>query len=158
MNNTKLEIIQYIDAHYDLLKGMLDICFNQDYNIPLTEKQLEELCKEISIAAVEGIVFLDLLFIDGEATGFIIYQVDTPQSGWCEKENWGFIRETYISSNGRKKGYGKELVKYAENKLWCLNVPNIYLTTDDTIDFWVKMGYRNTGEVCDKNDGYILVK
>jgi len=158
MSNTKLEIIQYMDIHYDLLEEMLDICFNQDYNIPLTEKQLEELCKEISIVVVEGIVFLDLLFIDGEVTGFINYQVDTPESDWCEKENWGCIRETYISPNARKKGYGKELVKYTENKLWDLNVPNIYLTTDYTIDFWVKMGYRNTGEICDKNDGNILVK
>ena len=137
---------------------MLAVCFPQDYKIPLTEAQLEELCNEIIHQVTAKIVFLDLLLLDKVAKGFISYQVDTPMSDWCEKENWGFIREIFIAPDIRKMGYGKILVEHAERKLTDLSVPNIYLTTDDSIDFWINVGYQKTGEVSEKNKGYILIK
>ena len=158
MISDRCEILPYSASHEDSLKEMLRICFNQDYKIPLTEQQLEALCKEICRQAAEKIVFLDLLFLNGRAEGFINYQVDTPQSDWCEKETWGFIRELYISPALRKKGYGQKLAEHAESKLWALSVPNIYLTTDDAIEFWLKLGYHDTAEICPQNNGSILTK
>lgn len=63
---------------------------------------------------------------------------------------------TYTDS--RKYGYGSILVTHAENELKKLSVPYIYLTSDDSIDFWLSLGYTDTGEICDKNDCNILIK
>ena len=149
---------EYTDKQLGAFKEMLNICFNQDYKIPLTEQQLEELCDEILQSVKGSITFLDLIFVGDEAKGFVSYQIDTPNSDWCEKENWGCSRELYISDDVRGNGYGKALATHAENELCKLSVPNVYLITDDTIDFWIKLGYRDTGEICDKNNGNILTK
>lgn len=152
------EIYEYENSHYAAFKEMVGVCFNKDYKIPLTEQQLEELCQEILQLVDKRIVFLDLLFVENMAKGFVCYQVDTPQSDWCEKETWGCIRELYVADDVRKKGYGRGLAVHAENKLKALSVPNIYLTSDDSMDFWVNIGYRDTGKICEKNNGNILIK
>jgi len=151
-------ICRYTAQNYAAFKELLGECFSQDYNIPLTKDQLEELCGEITRQAEENIVFLDLLTLDGAAKGFISYQIDSLKSDWCEKEGCGFIRELFVASNLRGKGYGKYLVAHAENELKKLSVPYIYLTTDDSEDFWAKAGYRDTGEICAKNNGGIFIK
>ena len=151
-------ISKYKNMYYDIFIKMLGACFNKDYKILLTKQQLEELCKEITQQVNKQIAFLDLLFLDDDAKGFVNYQVDTHQSDWCEKETWGCIRELYVADDVRGQGYGRKLAEHAEKKLLTLSVPNIYLTTDDAIDFWVKIGYRDTGEICAKNEGNILIK
>jgi GNAT superfamily N-acetyltransferase len=152
------EIREYSDFDYITFKKMLELCFLQDYNITLTEQQSEELCKDLTQQVNAQIQSLGLLFLNGVAKGFINYQVDSPKSDWCEKETWGFIREVYIARDIREKGYGKKLVVYAENKLRGLSVPNIYLTTDEAKEFWIKLGYCVTGDICEKNKGCILIK
>ena len=77
---------------------------------------------------------------------------------WCEKEGYGCIREMFVSVDQRGKGYGRSLAIHAEKELQKLSVPYIYLTTDDNKDFWTKVGYRDTGEICIKNDGSIFIK
>ncbi len=152
------EIREYTESDYIAFKKMLGNCFSQDYKIALTETQLERLCKDIAQQTNANIMFLDLLFLNGSAKGFINYQVDTSKSDWCEKENWGFIREAFVADDVRGNGWGRKLVENAENRLSILAVPNIYLTTDDSKDFWTKVGYRDTHEICIKNDGCIFVK
>ena len=152
------EIRKYGDSNYCIFKAMFKDYFLTDLKIKLTDAQFDEVCAEIVQSVEKQIGFLDLLFINSFARGFVNYQVDTPASNWCERENWGFIREIYIAADIRGQGYGKELAEYAENMLWKLKVPNIYLTTDDAKYFWFKMGYRDTGEICAKNDGFILIK
>ena len=153
-----ITVCKYTNTHFRAFKGMLNVCFNKDYGIPLSNQQLEELCAKIIQSVGNGITFLYLILVDGEAKGFIHYQIDTTKSDWCEKENWGCIRELYISDDVRGKGYGKILVAQAENELWKLSTLGIYLTTDDTLDFWIKLGYNDTGGICNKNNGNILSK
>ncbi|MCL1820034.1 MAG: GNAT family N-acetyltransferase [Oscillospiraceae bacterium] len=156
--NIEYAIQMYTSPHYNVFKDMLRPCFNKDYKIPLTEQQLNELCEEIVQLTEKQIAFLDLLFLDGVAKGFVLYQVDTPKSDWCEKETWGCIREFYIDSDIRGKGFGKILALHTEDKLRELSVPHIYLTADYAVGFWIKIGYSDSGEICKRNDGRILVK
>ena len=154
----EIGIRKYSDSDYNSFKEMLGVCFPQDYNIQLTESQLERLCKDITQSVEAGITFLDFLILDGNAIGFISYQIDSLKSDWCEKEGYGCIREMFVSADQRGKGYGRSLAIHAENELQKLSVPYVYLTTDDNKDFWTKIGYRDTGEICIKNDGSIFIK
>lgn len=138
-------------------KVMFGRCFRQDYKIPLTENQLGGLCDDIASQVTANVIFLDLLIIDDIAQGFVIYQIDSPDSDWCEKEGYGFIRELYVAAERRRAGHGKSLAAHAETQLRDKSVPGIYLTTDEAMDFWGKMGYRDTGEIA-KNNGRVFMK
>ena len=103
------------------------------------------------------ILYIDVLEENKQLIGFAIYQIDTPQSDWCKKEGWGFVRELYIQKDYRKQGYGYKLVKNIERRLINENVKDIYLNADDAIIFWNKCNYINTNEV-DSDGMYTLIK
>ena len=103
------------------------------------------------------ILYIDVLEENKQLIGFAIYQIDTPQSDWCKKEGWGFVRELYIQKDYRKQGYGYKLVKNIERCLINKNVKDIYLNADDAIIFWNKCNYINTNEV-DADGMYTLIK
>ena len=155
----KIEIRDYSDSlDRDPFMEMLVTCFSQDYKLPLTREQLEGWRDVLVRLAAEQIVFLDILTIDGTPQGFILSQIDTPESDWCLKEGYGFIRELYVAAELRKAGHGKALVSHAESRLRQKGVPGIYLTTDEAMDFWTRMGYRDSGEICHENNSLIFLK
>lgn len=152
------KIREYKESDYAGFKEMLYVCFTQDYKIPLNKNQLEDLCLEITQQFLRYILSIDLLIIDDAPKGFVIYQIDSKDSDWCEKEGYGFIRELYVAADLRGAGHGRSLVSHAEKRMKDKAVPGIYLTTDETTGFWAKIGYRDTGEICVKNNGRIFVK
>ena len=156
--DTIYEIVKYTDSYYIDIKVMLGNCFSNEYKLDLTENQLATIYTDIIYQFNNKILFLDLLLKKSIAKGFVIYQIDSPSSDWCEKEGWGFIREIYIADDIRKKGFGQKMVLHAESVLKSLEIPNIYITADENRDFWIKMGYQDTGEVCQRNGGYIFTK
>jgi len=155
----EVKIRSYVDSDYAEFKEMLTTCFHQDYNEQLTEEQLDRWQNALIRRAADKIVFLDILIIDDAAKGFILYQVDSPESDWCVKEGYGTIRELYISADLRYAGYGRALASYAESRLNLKNINGLYLTSEDeAMGFWAKMGYRDSGEICSENDSPIFVK
>jgi len=146
------------DFYFDAFMQMVGVYFPDDCDISLTNEQLAELCKEMTQGTKDGVTCLDILFAESAPIGFIQYQVDSPKSDWCEKEGFGCIRELYIHKNRRKQGYGRILAAHAESELKKMSVSQIYLTSDDVIDFWLSIGYTDTGEICDKNNCTILIK
>ena len=136
---------------------MVGVYFIEDLKAHLNYNPPVEMCKAMIQSVKDGITYLDLLHLGDAPIGFIMYQVDSPQSNWCEKEGYGFIREMYIRKDYRKHGYGKILAIHAEDALKKLSVPHIYLTSSNDA-FWFSVGYADTGEVCEKNNNNILIK
>ncbi|MCL2407608.1 MAG: GNAT family N-acetyltransferase [Defluviitaleaceae bacterium] len=153
-----MEIRKFNDSDFDVFTLMVGVCFVEDYKIALANIPLIGLCEDMVQKAKAGIIFIDILHLDNTPIGFIEYQVDSPESDWYEKEGCGCIREMYIQKEHRGRGYGKFLAVHAGDELRKLGVPYIYLTADDAIDFWLSAGYTDTGEICDKNGGKILIK
>ena len=152
-----IEIRKFNDSDFDVFAQMVGVYFIEDLKETLHNNPPVQMCKVMIQSVKDGITYLDLLHLDASPIGFIMYQVDSPKSNWCEKEGYGFIREMYIRKDHRKQGYGKILVAHAENELKKLSVPHIYLTSSND-DFWLSVGYADTGEVCEKNDNNILIK
>lgn len=99
-----------------------------------------------------------LLAWDGEnPAGFSVYQIDMPESDWCKRPGWGFIREFYIKPEYRTKGLGTHLAACTEEALKKLGAEKLYLTSGPAAAFWEKCGWKNTGEFC-SNDLTILEK
>jgi len=153
-----IEIKKFTDVDFDAFAQMVAVCWVEDYKETLYENPPIRMCNRMIQSVKDGFTYLDLLHLDGNPIGFVMYQVDHPESDWCEKEGFGFIREMYIRKDQRKHGYGKILANHAENELKKLLVPHIYLTSDDAIEFWLSVGYVDTGEISKFNGGKILIK
>lgn len=153
------EIRKITASDYKDFRGMFREYFIKDLGIDISEEQLESVCTEIMQQVEKQVMFLDLLTLDGNTKGFINYQVDTPQSDWCEKEGHGFIREVYIEAGIRKRGLGRELITHTEDQFLEQGVASIYLTTAyESKEFWIKCGYKDTGEISRKNHYPIYAK
>ena len=111
----------------------------------------------INKQSAEQLIHVALAMENDTAIGFSIYQIDGSDSDWCKRPGWGFIREFYIANSWRHLGYGTALADYSEQKLMELGTRQIYLTSDDAMDFWIHCGYQKTEEIC-SNDLPILEK
>lgn len=104
-----------------------------------------------------GIIRIDLLMEERICAGFSVYQMDTPESDWCKRPGWGFIREFYIAPSFRKTGMGRHLAQHTENALRTMGAEQLYLTSDGAIPFWRSCGWTLSQEVC-SNGQTILEK
>ena len=152
-----MEIRSFTDSDFDAFAQMVGVYFIEDLKETLYNNPPVGMCNTMIQSVKDGITHLDIMHIDDTPIGFIMYQVDSPKSDWCEKEGYGFIREMYIRKDYRKKGYGKILATHAEGELKKLSVPHIYLTSSNDA-FWVSIGYASTGEICEKNNNHVLIK
>ena len=126
------------DIPEDILRGKL---------ADLIEDQHNKKIIRVSIAVHNGI-----------PAGFSIFQIDTPESDWCKRLGWGFIREFYIIPEARHQGYGSRLAAHTEQCLRKIGAQKLYLTSDPAaIAFWQRCGWRLTEEIC-SNDLNILEK
>ena len=158
MTSEKFEVRPFTRADMLYFREMFCTYFKSDLKIDITTNDAETVCLEIADSMISGITALEMLLIEEKLVGFIIYQIDSPNSDWCEREGWGFIREIYIDSSMRRKGFGSKLVAHAEKKLYSKGVKNIYLTSDEANEFWRLCGYKSTEKVSNTNNVTIYEK
>ncbi|MDI9470341.1 MAG: GNAT family N-acetyltransferase [Bacillota bacterium] len=133
--------------------------YAEECAIELSPPEVAFVNSEIERGLEEGYLHLLLAAaVDSTIRGFIIFQVDTPASDWCLRPGSGFIRELYVLPEERGCGLGGRLVAAAEQEFDRLQVPSIYLTTDDAASFWAAQGYRDSGLTCRRNGGRIFEK
>lgn len=152
------EIRPFLEADFDDFINLFYSYFNQDLDITCTKEQAADVCSEMQHLCEKKIAPLEILLVHGVPAGFIEYQVDTPQSDWCEKPGYGCLREVYISVPYRKSGLGRDMAAHAECCLQKAGAKRVYLTSDSTGAFWEKCGYKATGKTCEKNQSPIYEK
>ena len=148
-------IKKYESSDFDLFVALFGEYFNE-LDVKLTNDELLGVCKDIAESAEKGIVFLDIC-----DKGFMIYQVDSADSDWCEKEGLGFVREIYVLPEARRDGLASQLLQRAENTLKpIVKVPQLYVTCDSEKGqkFWKNQGFVPTGEICEKNNSPVFIK
>ena len=68
------------------------------------------------------------------------------------KEELGFVREFWIASESRKKGYGSKLLKKAEDYLSQLGMESVILfSRSEAETFYQKQGYRKRKDMTSCN-------
>jgi len=78
--------------------------------------------------------------------GFGICQIDRPESDWCKRPGWGFIREFYVDPAFRRRGVGRALCARIEDRLREMGAARAYLTSGGAVPFWLALGYADSGE------------
>ena len=84
-------------------KQMFCDYFEFDCNIKLDKALIEEnvINQQILPSFNKGVIYIDILKQRDKLLGFIMYQIDSEQSDWNEREGSGFIREFYIKPEYR---------------------------------------------------------
>jgi len=165
-----MEIITFIpfdiknSTQYDVLYKMFADYFEETFvNNPKDKVPIKFIPKVLQMIA-DGTekykVWFYLCKKNDDVIGFSLFQIDTPDNPMCKRNGWGFIREFYIISSQRRKGYASQMCKFVEEKLWETCTYNIYLTSDPNngIPFWEAMGYTYTGETDISNGNKIYEK
>ncbi|MDR2167995.1 MAG: GNAT family N-acetyltransferase [Clostridiales bacterium] len=134
--------------------------FENDPEVNFTNEQLAEIFQDF----LEALNFEDSWVIlandepGGQLAGFVIAHIDRPHKDWCKREGWGMIREIYVAPQFRGRGIGKQLIRAAEAAMKNFEPPGFYLTSDDSFEFWQKVGYADTGEIEEANNSRIFAK
>ena len=106
-----------------------------------------------------GLLHVDLIADGGEASGFVIYQIDDINNEWNFKEGWGDIREIYITPSRRRQGLGKFLLYTAEMKLKEAGAQKAYcLPFEGAVPFFTACGYKKSSEYCEDLDCAVFEK
>ncbi len=106
-----------------------------------------------------GLIHIDVLFENGDAAGFVIYQRDDIDNDWNFKEGWGDIREIYVVPRLRRTGAGTLLLYTAEMKLRESGTQKSYaLPALGSEPFFEACGYKKTDEYNADLDCLVYVK
>ena len=145
-----MNIIEYAPELRRVFEEMLVEYFMRDLQSDIPEDIIRgKLLNFIISNAEKSIDHIAIAQENGISIGFSIYQIDTPESDWCKRLGWGFVREFYIQKAYRGINCGKDLATYTEQQLRALGAEQLYLTSDGgAIGFWEKCGWRNTHEIC----------
>lgn len=154
----KIEIRSFVPEDIEDFRGMFTTYFRDDFGIKISDEDVVRLCGQISRDIQSGILYLDLLTVDGSCVGFINSQVDSPKSDWCEREGWGFIREMYVHKTYRRQNLGLKMVSHCEEALYKRGIEKIYLTSDNSGHFWTACGYTASKKKSQSNDHPIYEK
>lgn len=153
-----MNILKYTPTLRGPFEEMLVDYFSDDLQSGLPEAFIHgKLMDLFTEQSAKGIIHIAIVEESGIPIGFAIYQIDTPESDWCKRPGWGFIREFFIRRTHRRRGCGTKLAAFVEQQLRCSGASQLYLTADDATEFWMSCGYCNTHDVC-SNDLEILIK
>lgn len=152
-----MTIIPYSKSQRTLLADrMADYMAELNCGIPeeIIRGKLADLIDRLCEA---GIIRVDLVMEEETCAGFSVYQIDTPESDWCKRPGWGFVREFYVVPAFRNQGTGKTLADHSEQSLRRMGAERLYLTSTEAAPFWQCCGWTLTEELC-SNGQYILEK
>lgn len=144
------------DVHVNVFKSL----FKNYYEELGCDENVDHLLDEYVIAdCIAGLVYIDVLDIDGKTAGFVIYQIDSPDNEWNEKQGMATVREIYLLPEYRKNGYGKFMLLSAEMKLNERGAEQSYvLPYDEAAAFFEKCGYKRTDEYNEDLDCNFYIK
>ncbi len=135
----KTNLVQLMTAYFPEVNADIPQYIIETKLIELIESQIESHLLNAAIAFEKDI-----------PVGFSIFQIDRPESDWCKREGWGFIREFYIVPEYRRRHFGTELAHYSVQKLKEMDAHGLYLTSDTSSmaeSFWLSCGWAKTGAV-----------
>ena len=146
-----MEIRLYREDDWAGFRGMLARYYREDAGLSLTGTAADELAEEL-LSELGPLCWLWIAEEKGRAAGFLLAQIDTPESLWNYRSGEGFIRDMAVEPSFRGQGAGRALALAAEARFRSAGVSRVYLTAEDpTGAFWTRLGYAPSGEICRRN-------
>ena len=140
----------------------------QMYAKELDEHQSRNTDPEILKKWTNGIIqnqsdttrYLKLCYVQSTAIGFLYGKIDRPEDKGFKKVGYGYVMEFYVLPEHRRKGFGRQMFRYLENRFRADRVRRMYLTADPVTGkpFWEALGFVRTGEISPENKQEIYEK
>ena len=118
----------------------------EDADTPIETIQdfIESLYQMIGSGSIDGAMVKH----NGQYEGFCLWMKDEPQSDFSEIPGYGTILEIGVRPQFRKKGLGREIVRYAEMQMRETGVESFYVSAYGPAEtFWESCGYQKTERV-----------
>ncbi len=118
----------------------------EDADTPIETIQdfIESLYQMIGSGSIDGAMVKH----GGQYEGFCLWMKDDPQSDFSEIPGYGTILEIGVRPQFRKKGLGREIVRYAEMQMRETGVESFYVSAYGPAEtFWESCGYQKTERV-----------
>jgi len=118
----------------------------EDADTPIETIQdfIESLYQMIGSGSIDGAMVKH----NGQYEGFCLWMKDDPQSDFSEIPGYGTILEIGVRPQFRKKGLGREIVRYAEMQMRETGVESFYVSAYGPAEtFWESCGYQKTERV-----------
>lgn len=123
------------------------------------DEDADHLLDEYVLADCDAGLLKIAVYEEGEACGFVIWQIDGIENEWCLKEGLGDVRELYVSPTARQRGAGSALLAFAEERLKDGGAKSAYtLPADGAQAFFISTGYVQSEEYCEETDCYFFYK
>lgn len=145
----KLHIKKFSELDDDLLNKIIDVHYNHwvKFNPKLNRENV--VFKFKNLYTKKSLPFGVALFNELNLIGFCTFKIENlvkyPQF-------YPWISDVMILEEFRNKGYGKELIKYAEEIIREEGFLTLYVWTDQVPDFYKKQGFKYIQEI-EKNEG-----
>ena len=149
---TILELTNFYDERF---KGCFRAYF-QEIGIRLREDtdvfdDITESCEKENMRVL-------VLEKGNEFMGFIMFQPEHLQGGFFQ-EQAGFIRELWVAPSCRRSGYGRSLLRRAEEVFREKGISKLLLTyEEEALGFYKKLGFQPDESYQAKNGGNVVVK
>lgn len=151
-----MQIELYEDRHREQFSEMFVTYFVDDLSAPFPEETIRtEIVPKFTELSIKKVAPILIATHEGEAVGFVNFQIDSPASNWNERPGWGMLREIYVRRDLRRRGLGTMLATIATRVMAESGATSAYLTADDGFAFWEAMGWTKTPEVA-PNGGTVM--
>ncbi|WP_099331662.1 GNAT family N-acetyltransferase [Actinomyces minihominis] len=153
-----MEIELYSEERHRAFSEMFLDYFLGDFKAPFSEEMIrDEIIPKYTELSKQNIAPILLAVEEGDPIAFINFQIDSENSNWNERPGWGMIREIHVNPGFRRHGVGSVLVRIATRVMRGSGATHAYLTTEDTFEFWEKLGWKRTDSIA-PNGGTIMEK
>lgn len=130
---------------YPVFREMLTAYYREGEDADTEQEVLDAFISDLFSMAIERKIDGCFICLEGEAVGFALWTIDTPDGAFSEIPGYGTILEIGIEPRFRGKGYGSLAVEHAERQMRLAGAEHFYVSVYPLADkFWTRCGYAKT--------------
>jgi Acetyltransferases len=114
----------------------------------------------IKIQGQRDTMHFELIYYNDILVGFAMYAIDLGGVRGIIESGYGYIMETYIMPDFRRKGIASDVFIHMEDTLKLQGARRIYLTPDSVrgVPFWESVGFSDCRKIDPNNNMPIYIK
>ena len=142
-------------ADYPVFRELLTAYYRDGEDADTEQAVLDGFIESLFSMVMEQKIQGAFMVHDGEAVGFALWMIDSPDGMFSEIPGYGTILEIGVSPAYRGNGFGVQAVKHIENRMKQTCTEHFYVSVYPPADgFWTRCGYVPTEQTA--SNGLVL--
>lgn len=149
-----MEFLDIQNVSYDVFHELLNEYYREGEDAQTPQSEIDAFIQFLFDHCQSGKIS-GAVCMGEEPLGFVLWNVDSEDSPFCNKPGFGTVLEIGVRENTRGTGIGRKLVNLAESRM---DAGWFYVCAYGPAQmFWSKLGYEYSGETAE-NGLPIMVK